>query len=46
VHAAFDRLVHRAAVEAVAVLAGDLGLVHRDIGVFQQLAGIAGVERE
>ena len=46
VHAALDRLVHRAAVEAVAVLAGDLGLVHRDVAVLHQHGRAGGVLRE
>ena len=45
-HAALDRLVHRAAVEAVAVLAGDLGLVHGDVAVLHQHGRAGGVFRE
>ena len=45
-HPAFDGLVHRPAVEAVAVLAGHLGLVHRDVAVLHQLRGDGGVVGE
>ncbi len=45
VHAALDRVVHRPAVVAVAVLAGHLRLVHGDVAVLQQRGGVGGVVR-
>src|SRR3546814_1577783 len=45
-HAALHRLVHRPAVEAVAALAGMLGLVHRDVAVLHQRGGAGGIVGE
>src|SRR5690606_20569904 len=45
-HAALHRLVHRPAVEPVAVLAGVLGLVHGDVAVLHQRGGAGGIVRE
>ncbi len=45
VHATLDRVVHRPAVVAVAVLAGHLRLVHGDVAVLQQRGGVGGVVR-
>ncbi|KAG0771661.1 hypothetical protein G6F22_016296 [Rhizopus arrhizus] len=46
VHAALDRMVHRPAVVAVAVLAGHLRLVHGDVTVLQQRGRIRRIVRE
>ncbi|KAG1257136.1 hypothetical protein G6F66_014733 [Rhizopus arrhizus] len=46
VPAALDRMVHRPAVVAVAVLAGHLRLVHGDVTVLQQRGRIRRIVRE
>ena len=45
-HPAGHRLIHGAAVEAIAVLAGDLRLVHRDVAVLHQHGRAGRIFRE
>ena len=45
-HATLDHLLHAAVVEAVAVLARGLGLVHGDVAILDQRAGAGGVVGE
>ena len=45
-HPALHRLVHGLGIKAVAALAGDLGLVHGDVGVLEQLHGAGRIEGE